>query len=119
MSYFEIYLGKQGDTTKKGHGRKVVLNMIKDIYNKGFHVYFDNFFSSLDLASQLIDKKTYCGATVRAGRINYPVFNPNQMQNLTRGEDISEVINVSDNNVHYFIWRDKKPIRLLTRLRIP
>jgi len=58
-------LGKQGDTTEKGLGRKVVLNMTKDIYNKCFQTIF----SSPDLASQLIGNKTYCGATVRVGRI--------------------------------------------------
>ena len=118
-SYFEIYLGKQGDTTEKGLGRKVVLNMTKDIYNKGYHVYFDNFFSSPDLASQLIDKKTYCGATVRAGRKCFPVFNLNQIGGLERGEDISEVIEASGNNIHCFIWRDKKPIRFLNTIEDP
>ena len=34
ISYFEIYLGKQGDTTEKDLSHKVVLNMTKDIYNK-------------------------------------------------------------------------------------
>ena len=56
-SYFEIYLGKQGDTTEKGLGRKVVLNMTKDIYNKGYHVYFDNFFLALIWHLSLLIRK--------------------------------------------------------------
>ena len=54
---------------------------------------------------------------VRACRIKYPVFNPNQLQDLTRGEDIFEIINISNNNVPYFIWRDKKLIRFVNTIK--
>jgi len=56
-------------------------------------MYILTIFSSPDLASQLIDKKTYCGATVRAARKNIQFLIPTRCKNLTRGEDISEVRN--------------------------
>ena len=69
---FQVYTGKVGDTSEKNLGARVVTDLSKDVLNKGFHLYFDNFFSSPSLLADLCTKKTYCVGTVRVNRKHFP-----------------------------------------------
>lgn len=40
--------------------------------NNGHSIYMDNFYDSIDLAQQLLQKKTYCTGTLRSNRRNVP-----------------------------------------------
>ena len=48
-----IYTGKvtRTDEVEDGLGARVVKSMVGPIYDKGHHVYMDNFFSSVTLAT--------------------------------------------------------------------
>ena len=41
---FQVYTGKVGETSEKNLGARVVTDLSKGVLNKGFHLYFDNFF---------------------------------------------------------------------------
>ena len=41
---FQVYTGKLGDSSEKNLGVRVVTDFSKDVLNKGFYLYFDNFF---------------------------------------------------------------------------
>ena len=87
---FQVYLGAT-DSVEKNLGIRATLDMTRDIFNKGFHIYCDNFFACPQLAAQLAKEKTYCIGTARRGRLGLTVFNKSQLKAMTKGEDISNV----------------------------
>ena len=65
--------------------------MTRDVFGKGFHIYCDNFFACPQLAARLEREKTYVIGTVKKGRAGMPEFNPNQINDLEKGEDVSSI----------------------------
>jgi hypothetical protein len=66
------YLGKKFDPVAAGtkQGTTVVMDLMREshLLNKGYHVYCDSFFTSLDLAKKLLDKGTRLTGTLRGNR---------------------------------------------------
>jgi hypothetical protein len=64
-----VYQGKRFDPTLVGtlQGTNVVMNLMKDsrLPGKGFHVFADSFFSSLNLANKLLWERTYLTGTLK------------------------------------------------------
>ena len=69
----QIYTGKQGNTVEKNQGQRVVLQLAEPYLNKGRTITADNFFSTIDLANNLITKKTAFVGTVRKQRTFLPI----------------------------------------------
>ena len=72
MNDCEVYEGSTGQTREGSLGTAVVLRLAKYIYDKGHHLFYDNYFSSVDLAQELLHHKTYCCGTARSNCKNYP-----------------------------------------------
>lgn len=49
LQAFDVYTGATEGATE-GLGASVVKRLAKGLRKKGYHLYFDNFFSSVDLA---------------------------------------------------------------------
>lgn len=64
--------GQDGDT--RGLGFKVVTDFLRSsiLYGKGYHVYIENFFTSIKLAKYLFRKGTFLTGTVRMDRKGIP-----------------------------------------------
>jgi len=56
ISEFEIYTGKT-DSVESSLGKRVILTLTNKIEGKYHRVFFDNFFTSLDLMEDLLKKK--------------------------------------------------------------
>ena len=65
--YFIPYTGAS-DKPVEGLGYKVVMELVKDHLYKNHHVYADNYFTSIQLASDLLDKDTYMCGTINKNR---------------------------------------------------
>ncbi|CAC5399705.1 unnamed protein product [Mytilus coruscus] len=65
----DVYHGKRFDPTPAGtlQGTNVVMNLMKNwhLLGKGFHVFADSFFDSLNLANKLLRERTYLTGTMR------------------------------------------------------
>ena len=70
VSDFDIYIGKE-ETTVTQLGTKVVLKLCNYL-PRGHHIYFDNYFSSLDLLDKLLEKGLYACGTFRKDRVGIP-----------------------------------------------
>ena len=94
---FQVYLGAT-DSAEKNLGVRVTMDVARDIFGKGYHVYCDNFFTCPQLAIQLLKEKTYCIGTVKNNRRGFTNFNDRQIKGLKKGEDISnlEFLSVED-----------------------
>ena len=65
VSAVQVYMGKK-DAGEPEHslGRHVVCNLLSDIKGKNYHIFCDNFFTSVQLAEDLLSNKLYiCGTT--------------------------------------------------------
>lgn len=104
MNDCEIYQGSIAQERENNLSTAVVLGLAKYIYDKGHHLYFDNYFSSMVLAEQLLAHGTYCCGTARSNRKRYPTSLKKVA--LDRGQHRSQTVG----DVHCFVWKDKKNI---------
>ena len=65
FSQFEVYTGKKDNSTEHGLGARVVKTLTSDFKGKYNHVYFDNFFTSLQLEK---DQIYLCGTTRKTAK---------------------------------------------------
>ena len=79
---------EQTDSAEKNLGVRVTMDMARDLFGKGYHVYCDNFFTCPQLAIQLLKEKTYCIGTVKKNRRGFTNFSDRQIKGLKKGEDI-------------------------------
>ena len=81
------------------------MEVCKDILGKGHQVYFDNFFSSVHLAADLLAHGTTSVATTRPDRIGFPreAVNKGSVAGGSRGISVSTIL---DNKIHCFVWLD-------------
>lgn len=115
---FEVYTGASGGTSD-GLGASVIKRLAKGLRKKGYHLYFDNFFSSVGLAEALLQDDLYCIATTRTNRKKWPASLRNTKsldKTLKRGEHISTVI---DNVVECLVWKDNKCVPFINTISLP
>ena len=60
------------NSVEKGMGKRVVKDLTGDVKGKNHHVYFDNFFTSLDLVVDLEKDSIYSCGTARKDRKGFP-----------------------------------------------
>jgi hypothetical protein len=53
-------------------GASVVKNMVQPLHGGGYFVFYDNFFSSVELAKDLLEKKVYTIGTTWVNRKKWP-----------------------------------------------
>ena len=83
---FELYCGKD-DKRALPLGTHVVMNMLRPVKNRDEHVvFFDNFFTSYDLLSELARQNTRACGTVRENRTKKcPLISKKEMEKKDRG----------------------------------
>lgn len=68
VTKMEIYTGKKGQKREVDHGPNVVKRMVSDFAYKGYTVYIDSFFSSVQLVEDLRKEGTTVCGTIRKDR---------------------------------------------------
>lgn len=116
---FRIYTGKEDqnpdiarhvpdDAHDMTVTESIVLDLMLPLLNKGYHLYTDNYYSSVRLFRYLDQHETGCCGTVRSNRVPHVVKN----KNLARGESAAY------RNEHLLLhkFRDKKDVYVLSNL---
>ena len=70
-SNLQVYTGKE-ESAKKGLGSRVVKDLTRHLKDKHHHVFFANFFTSVQLLEDLEKEGTYACGTARADRKRFP-----------------------------------------------
>ena len=107
--YFDVYTGATPGASEFGLGASVVKNMVQSLYGKGYYVFYDNFFSSVALAKELMDNKVYTIGTTRVNRRNGPdcLKAMKELQkSMNRGDHTSSV--VEEGQVECLVWKDNR-----------
>lgn len=111
----KVYVGKEGNSTPTGTvTENVVLDLTKDLVNEGRELYTDNFYTSVNLARILLQKKTHLVGTLRKTRRNNPTAVTKAK--LKKGEIKMQQ---SNSNVIVSKWKDKRDILFLTTKSVP
>lgn len=106
-----VYAGA-GDQLVGGrnHVKKVVMLLLEKYINKGHSLYIDNFYTSVGLAEELLDKNTYVTGTLRANRAGNPSLSSFNSK-LKPGESI---ILHNKKKIVFTKWQDKREVLLLS-----
>ena len=71
FSRFQVYMGRE-ENREVGLGAHVVKSLTSDLKHKYHHVYFDNFFTSVQLLEQIEEDGIYGCGTARKDRRGFP-----------------------------------------------
>ena len=106
---YEIYTGRRAVPSQHGLGYDVVMQLTEVYQYQRRHLYFDNFFSSVQLMRDLEQCLTYACGTVRSNRKGLPpaIKKPGRMQ---RGESIKW----QSGNLVAVVWHDNRDVRMLS-----
>jgi hypothetical protein len=113
MSDCDIYCGAQGQSTETNLSSAVVLHLAQPLFGKGHFVFYDNYFSSVELRKELLRHNTYSCGTARPNLKQYPAVLKDVL--LERGQHKSQVLD----GVECFVWKDKKNIHFIQNVCQP
>ena len=122
---FQVYRGREKNArTDVGLGERVVLDLASPLLDQGYHLYFDNFFSSPRLAAKLLRRNTYCIGTVRPNRACFPKkLLEVDAKSAARGSSsgdwakfTKDDVELDEFKVHCLSWVDKKQVTLIDTL---
>ena len=114
---FDIYTGKTGAGIEHNLGFTVVIKLCRGIFGKWHEVYFDNFFSCLELAETLFSNKTISCGTLRSGRKGFPkeMFDKKSNNRLERGSCIFRFKGPTT----AVTWMDNRVVNMVSTIETP
>jgi len=89
-------------------GERVVLDLTRDLWNKGYHTYFDNFYTRPSLCMKLLDQGVGNCGTARINRRGIP--KDFQTAKLKKGE----MVTFADGELTGVKWMDKRIVTVLS-----
>ena len=114
---FECYTGRKDGVVEKGLGGSVVTRLTRDLVGKSYHIYMDNFFSSVSLYRDLLSEMIYCTGTLRSNRRNFP---PDLKDVAKRGLAHRGALKFrQDGNVSVCVWQDTRPVTFMSSYHSP
>jgi hypothetical protein len=116
LNDFEIYTGKSGEGVTNDLGFSVVTKLCSVLYGKWHEVYFDNFFTSLELLQTLFCNKTLSCGTLRSGRRSFPkeMYDKKANNKLERGTCVFR----RKGPITAVTWIDNKPVNVVPHWRL-
>lgn len=111
---FQIYTGKT-ENTEKQLGSRVVKDLTRDLIGGNHHVYFDNFFTSVDLLIYLKENQIFACGTVRKNRSRLPKSEKSDKK-MGKGE---YEFRTSNTGLRWIKWMDKKAVYFLSNYHDP
>ncbi|KAJ8956428.1 hypothetical protein NQ314_006729 [Rhamnusium bicolor] len=111
----KVYCGQEkNDSENQTVPTKVVTDLTKDLLGKGRTICVDNYYTSVELAQELMKNKTYILGTLCSNRKNNPqnVIN----KKLKIGKVVAE-----ESNTGIFVekWKDKQDVVIMTTKYVP
>ncbi|MCG8074811.1 MAG: hypothetical protein JAY75_01030 [Candidatus Thiodiazotropha taylori] len=112
---FQVYTGREGNNREVGLATRVVLDLTRRIWGHFHIVNTDNYFTSPELAHQLLRHDTYLRGTVRNNRKGYP----SQLLHKRDVRDQGQFKTATKGHLTACVWMDKKPIYTLSTAENP
>ena len=112
---FNIYIGRAAgrEVSANGLGYDVVMRLIAPYYNKGYHLFVDNFYSSLTLFRDLFDNGVLATGTILPSRRSFPAALKNTKE-WAKGKERGCMRWVRDPPCLVLQWVDNKVVSMIT-----
>ena len=112
---FNIYIGRAAgrEVSANGLGYDVVMRLIAPYYNKGYHLFVDNFYSSLTLFRDLFDNGVLATGTILPSRRSFPAALKNTKE-WAKGKELGCMRWVRDPPCLVLQWVDNKVVSMIT-----
>jgi hypothetical protein len=108
---FDVYIGKSLTKSDNGLGYDVVMHLMDGLFNQGYRLYVDNFYSSPKLFQDLYKKGCYATGTVRDNRKGMPVgFGSCMPKKANRGT----IRWFRKDNLVFVKWKDTREVTALS-----
>ncbi|XP_062614405.1 piggyBac transposable element-derived protein 4-like [Saccostrea cucullata] len=109
----DLYLGRD---QYKGVpvGQTVVFKLTEELKGKNHHVFFDSFFTSVELAKGLLARKIFCCGTIVRNRKGFP----SDLKSVTpkfQGDYVTR----QDGQLTATVWMDNRPVSVLSTMTSP
>ncbi|XP_050065151.1 piggyBac transposable element-derived protein 1-like [Aphis gossypii] len=107
---FKIYSGKESEVDKNDSvSSRIVMNLVDEYLDFGRTLYVDNWYTSVSLAHQLLERKTHLVGTLRSNR----KYNPDYVvkKKLKKGQVIAQK---SSSKVMVLKFKDKRDLHMLS-----
>lgn len=88
--------------------QKVVMLLMDKFINKGHSLYMDNYYNSVTLCNELLEKKTYVTGTLRGSRVGNP------LEVITAKINTGESAIMHNEKVVVTKWKDKREISFIS-----
>ena len=112
---FNIYIGKQAgrEISKHGLGYDVVMTLMHNYLDQGYHLFIDNFYTSVTLAKHLFDRGTLVTGTIIDSRRDLPASLKNGKV-WAKGKPKGTMRWERDAPVLALQWVDNKVVSMIT-----
>ena len=117
---FDVYTGADGASREEPLVSKVVKGLATPFFNSCHHLYFNNYFSSIELLSSLLSNSTFCTATTQTKRRKWPnsLKDTRLRSTLQRGQHKADVVMTPNGSINCFLWKDKKCVAFLNTISV-
>ncbi|XP_068723941.1 piggyBac transposable element-derived protein 4-like [Montipora capricornis] len=109
----KVYARKKANVVQKNLGKRAVMLLMEPFLDKGYHVFTDNYYTSVGLFEELKDRKTLACGTVRSNRLGLPKdiwdLKAKEIKSLKRGESLYR----QKDTLTCVTWRDRKLVSVL------
>ena len=86
---------------------RTVVKLADPYLEKGYHIFADRLYTSVDLAETLYKKRTYLTGTIQTNRRNLPPQLKEKMQ-------VGDIRAFRSNNIMVLNWRDKRVVTMIS-----
>jgi hypothetical protein len=124
---FTVYCEKTEETKEVPHvargeaclAQKIILDLAAEVQGKGHVISMNNFFTSVGLFEELASMQIYATGTLRTNQIGLPsaLKNTGAFKNISQG--ILDWRIYETKRMACILWKDKKPVLLLSTHAIP
>ena len=112
---FNIYIGRAAGQTISEHGLgyDVVMRLMAPYFGKGYHLFVDNFYSTLTLFKHLYDQGVVATGTILESRRSFPPALKNSKE-WAKGRERGSMRWVRDPPCLVLQWVDNKVVSMIT-----
>ena len=115
---FDVYTGRRNadeEPSANGLGYDVVMKLSHPLANQGYHLYFDNFYTSPKLVKDLYELQIPSCGTAAENRRAFPEA-MKRGKEWARGKDRGAMRWVRDGQCLALQWKDNRPVTMLTSI---
>ena len=114
---FDVYIGRHAghQVSDKGLGYDVVMKLVTPLMNQGYHLYFDNFYTSVRLVKDLFQGLIPATGTAAENRRGFPE-SMKKGQEWARRKDRRSMRWERDGVCLAQQWKDNRPVTVLTSI---